>query len=663
MKRSLFALLLIFAILLTSCGGTTIDTGLPETTDPVLSDPDTTEPNATESDITAPDTTEPDETTGGETPDDEQKPDNECADHKSDKDNDGYCDDCGAYVVFVVDLLAVNDLHGKVADSDTQPGVDELTTYIKNMRKTDNVVLLSSGDMWQGSSESNLTGGLFVTEWMNDVGFVSMTLGNHEYDWGEEYIEANLKIAEFPFLAINIYDRDTDKRVEYCQPSVIVEAGGVTIGIIGAMGDCYSSISRDKVEGVYFKTGSELTALVKAESERLRAQGVDLIVYSLHDGKGYDGGSSDSQIRSFYDVALSDGYVDIVFEGHSHQSYTFKDGKGVYHLQGGGDNKGITHAEIVINVANDSFKVQSASTVSSSRYTSLADDPIVETLLKKYEDQISVAGRELGTNNVRRDGNFLRQTLADLYLEVGEARWGDKYDIVLGGGYFSVRSPGFLAPGPVTYGDLQMLFPFDNTIVLCSVSGSKLLSRFVNTNNSNYFMGYSDYGNRIKGSIDRNATYYVIVDSYSSSYAPNGLTVVDEYDAGVYARDLLAAYIEEGGFGSAASEYYTLTPIPDILSIGKKLADNAETKECYYVRGKVVSIENQTYGNMTIEDGLGNRLYVYGVYDVTGGVRYDAMSPRPAVGDTIVLCAPVKKFVYAGNTTIELINARTLSIE
>ena len=78
------------------------------------------------------------------------------------------------------------------------------------------------------------------------MGFVAMALGNHEYDWGEEYVEANAELAEFPFIAINIYDRDTNQLVDYCQPSVVVEAGDIQIGIIGAMGNCYSSIASEK---------------------------------------------------------------------------------------------------------------------------------------------------------------------------------------------------------------------------------------------------------------------------------------------------------------------------------------------------------------------------------------------------------------------------------
>ena len=667
MKKYLLALLLILALLVSGCGDTAADTTLPieDTTPPTVNDTDPSEDTARPSENTS-------SPTEGSTDDPSTDTDDDpstvgCAEHL-DENDDGSCDECGIYVIVCLDFYVINDLHGKFADTSAQPGVDELTTYLKNARKTDdNVVLLASGDMWQGSSESNLTKGLIITEWMNEMDFVSMTLGNHEYDWGEEYIENNRAIAEFPFLAINVYERATNQPVDYCSPSVMVDVGGATVGIIGAIGDCYSSIAGDKVEDIYFKTGKELTALVKAESERLRAAGADLIVYSLHDGYGSSFSSltslSNTQLRSYYDHSLSDGYVDLVFEGHTHQRYVLMDSHGVYHLQNGGDNKGISHVELTVNIANESTKVSTAEFVPTSKYTSLADDPVVETLMDKYEGQIVMANQVLGINDRDRSGDWLRQLVAELYLETGLARWGDKYNVVLGGGFISVRSPGYLAPGEVRYSHLQMLFPFDNQLVLCSVSGSKLISKFISTSNSNYFIAYSDYGDSVKNSIDPTATYYVIVDTYSSSYSPNGLTVVDTYDANVFARDLLVAYVQKGGLGGVPSKDYTLTSIRDILTMGAGLADNVETEDSYYVRGKVVFIDNQKYGNMAIEDEQGNRLYVYGVYDATGGVRFDSMSPQPAVGDTVVYYAPVKKYVKGSTVTVELINARTLAIE
>ena len=111
-----------------------------------------------------------------------------------------------------------------------------------------------------------------------------------------------------------------------------------------------------------------------------------------------------------------------------------------------------------------------------------------------------------------------------------------------------VLPPYNLKAGNITYSQLQMLLPFDNTLVLCSIKGSDLLSKFINTSNSNYFTSYTAYGESLKGKINSNETYYILVDSYTSTYAPNKLTEVARYTEGVYARDLLAEYIRAGGW-------------------------------------------------------------------------------------------------------------------
>ncbi len=475
-----------------------------------------------------------------------------CTAHK-DSDENGVCDICNLSVLIYIDFYAVNDLHGKFDDTSSNEGVYGLTTLLKNMSLTDDhVIFLSSGDMWQGSSESNLTKGAMITEWMNHLGFVSMTLGNHEYDWGEEYIELNAELAQFPFLAINIYDKDTNKRVEYCDASVVVERGGIEIGIIGAIGDCYSSISGDKSEDVYFKTGNELTELVKNEAERLRSQGVDIIVYSIHDGYEDNENSavnvSDNEIRAYYNTTLSDGYVDLVFEGHTHQRYILIDKYGVYHIQGGGDNKGISHVEMRHNYITGTSGVSYSGQIASSEYSNLNADPIVDELMDKYSEEIAPAYALLGKNDHKRYSNEIKNLVARLYFEAGAERWADDYDIVLGGGFISARSPYNVPAGDVRYSDLYSVLPFDNQIVLCSVEGRDLISKFLETTNKNYFIFLSEYGHSVKENIDPDKVYYLITDKYSSSYQYNRLTVIDEYDSDIFARDLVAEYIKNGGW-------------------------------------------------------------------------------------------------------------------
>lgn len=459
------------------------------------------------------------ESTGGNT---------ECQTHK-DADDNGLCDVCRVNVLVWYNFYSVNDLHGKFSDTDSQPGVDELTTYLKEAKSNGNTILLSAGDMWQGSSESNLTKGNLITDWMNHLGFVSMTIGNHEFDWTDEYIRANLAIADFPFLAINIYDKYTEERMDYCEPSTVVDMGGFQIGIIGAIGDCYTSISGESIGDVYFKVGNELTELVKAESERLRAEeGADLIVYCIHSG-------------SDYDERLSDGYIDLVFEGHSHQTYVNYDSYGVVHLQGGGENRGISYARVSINSANGNTKVATAKTISASVYSSYEPDSIVDELLEKYKDVISKAFEVLGYNSTYRDDSEIEALVAKLYYQYGIEKWGDEYDIVLGGGSINTRSPYNIYQGNVQYSHLQSILPFDNEITLCSVSGRDLLNKFINSN-------YSAYYEIDPSTIDPYATYYIVTDTWSSGWAPNNLTEIARLGPNIFARDLLAEYVKEGNW-------------------------------------------------------------------------------------------------------------------
>ena len=569
---------------------------------------------------------------------------NECKAHVDSNNND-YCDICNDYLVVVIDFYVFNDLHGKFCDTDTQPGVDEIGTYFDNMSLVDdNMVILSSGDMWQGSAESNLTYGKILVEWMNALGFVSMTIGNHEFDWGEDAIRNNLLVAEFPFLAINIYDNTTGKLADYCTPSVMVERDGIQIGIIGAIGDCYSSISSDMVENVSFKLGNELTNLVKAESDRLRAMGADIIVYSLHDDSGA------------YDNSLSNGYVDVVFEGHTHQDYVTKDSYGVYHLQGGGENYGFSHLEISINSVTGNKNVTSTGIITTYEYKNLDDHAQTEEIEDRYSEIIEYAYADLGIVSTSYTDSQIEDFVAQLYLEAGVEKWGDKYNIVLGGGFLRTRTPYNLTAGNKKYADILSLFPFDNSLVLCSVSGSNLKNKFINTSSSDYHIAMSEYGSGLN--ISNNATYYIVVDTYTAFYAPNKLTIVEYYDETTYARDLLAEAIKAGRL-EVKHDAYTLTSIPDALSIGKKLNTGSSTADSYYIKGTISSVVNTTYGNLYIKDEQGNEIYIYGLYDSNGN-RYDKMTNQPKVGDTIVVYSVIYRY---SSSTIELKNATIIEKE
>ena len=72
------------------------------------------------------------------------------------------------------------------------------------------------------------------------------------------------------------------------------------------------------------------------------------------------------------------------------------------------------------------------------------------------------------------------------------------------------------------------------------------MSKFVNTNNSRYHIYYEEYGSDAIANINPNQTYYVITDTYTSTYSYNNLTEIERFAPGEFARDLLAEYIKAG---------------------------------------------------------------------------------------------------------------------
>ncbi|MBP1733179.1 MAG: nucleotidase, partial [Deltaproteobacteria bacterium] len=89
-------------------------------------------------------------------------------------------------------ILHINDFHGRILP-DTKTELDKpvagaayLAAMIKAERSKNptGTVLLSAGDMFQGTCESNGCQGAPVIEMMNELKFDAMALGNHEFDWG-----------------------------------------------------------------------------------------------------------------------------------------------------------------------------------------------------------------------------------------------------------------------------------------------------------------------------------------------------------------------------------------------------------------------------------------------------------------------------------------------
>lgn len=473
-----------------------------------------------------------------------------------------------------LDFYTMNDWHGNVLDSDLGAGIAKTAAFLKQKSADKNSIFISSGDMWQGSLESNSTRGALMTEWMESLNFAAMTIGNHEFDWGTKCIKDNMENYNVPILGINIIDRNTRQRPDYVKPSAVVERGGAKIGIIGAIGDCYGSISYSQVMDVEFLLdssygGHDLSDLVKAESTRLRQEeGCDFIVFSIHGDTLHN--------DTYYNVELSsEGYVDVVLEGHKHVQTHYVDNGGVHHFQCEADSRlNINHFSVELDTKSDSYEItfNDGADVYSMNDRSvylLDEDPATLSIINKYD--FSEYYKSLGYNSRARWRNELRQLCADLYLEAAQKKWADLAgEMVLAGGYISVRGTGELPVGSVSYAMLYTLFPFDNDILLARISGYALKVVYFQTTNTNYFMAYTPGGYTLRDTpslVNDSDLYYVVMDTYTydwmvkTGYNPTKVASYDEH--GYFARDLLAEYAKAGRFNEGG----VLNPV-DITHAG-----------------------------------------------------------------------------------------------
>ena len=91
---------------------------------------------------------------------------------------------------------------------------------------------------------------------------------------------------------------------------------------------------------------------------------------------------------------------------------------------------------------------------------------------------------------------------------------------------------------------------------------------------------------------------------------------------------------------------YECITVAEALTLCEGFVD-APSTERYYLRVTVDSIDNDTYGQMTVSDATGT-IEVYGSANADGSVRYDAMETKPAAGDEVLLYGTLQN--YKGTT-------------
>lgn len=433
-------------------------------------------------------------------------------------------------------LVGTNDFHGWVmphratlpdGQKVEQGGAALFASYVARLR-ADNpggVLLLDGGDLFQGTLASNLGEGAIVVDVYNLLGYTAVAIGNHEFDYGPVgpgpqatrpdedplgALKARMAQAKFPFLSANVREKDGRHPAWLGNDgTTVVTVKGVKVGLLGLSTlQTPQTTNPANVASLRFES-LEQSALEATRT--LRAQGAEVVVAIAHAGgkcpdlsdpRDTSGCSrEDGEIYAVLD-ALPPGSVDAVVAGHTHQpmGHFFGDVP-VIETTGLARSFGVvdlfvdpvkrrvvperTRIQAAIPVCGavdatlntcDPLRLRDAKDVRMVPATFLGapvtPDPRVEALVAPAEARVEEEQRrpvgvaiQARMPQVYEAESALGNLIADAMRKVARS---DAAVMNAGG----IRAD--LPQGPLTFGKLYEVLPFDNTLAVLELTADEL---------------------------------------------------------------------------------------------------------------------------------------------------------------------------------------------
>ncbi|MFP7571502.1 bifunctional 2',3'-cyclic-nucleotide 2'-phosphodiesterase/3'-nucleotidase [Marivita sp. S2033] len=240
-------------------------------------------------------------------------------------------------------IMETTDLHVHVhpydyyADrpSDTV-GLSRVASIIQNIRgEATNSLLLDNGDFLQGNPmgdciayERGMKDGDMhpIITAMNVLGFEASTLGNHEFNYGLEFLTKTIAGAEFPVVCANVVKQTGASPREdtpLVPPYVMIErsvtdgagtAHDIKIGLIGFVPPQVMTWDRRHLEGNV--QARDIVETARAWVPQMREDGADIVIALAHTGIG-PAQAEDGMENAAVPLAGVDG-IDVILTGHSH---------------------------------------------------------------------------------------------------------------------------------------------------------------------------------------------------------------------------------------------------------------------------------------------------------------------------------------------------------
>lgn len=401
-----------------------------------------------------------------------------------------------------IDLVTVNDFHGRIEQTAPSGGIAALSTAVKQIRAGNpNTIFAAAGDMIGASTfTSFIQQDVPTIEALNAAGLDVSAVGNHEFDQGfADLTDRVIPLALWEYLGANVYEKGTTKPA---LPEYYTETfEGVTIGFVGAVTDELPSLVSPA--GIADLTIGDPTAAVNRVADQLsdgktRNGEADIVVVLVHEGAvDTTKASATNPATRFGKIVTGvNANVDAIVSGHTHLAYNHvvdrASGAPMPVISSGQYGERFSVMDIQYDKRSKTFTMKNQIRTLMDGATALyADDPavkpIVDAAVEKANELGSVVlgettgdfGRAVSANPVgapsfpenRGGESTLGNLVADVQL------WSLNADQPRGV-QIAFMNPGGLRAdidtGDVTYKEAANVQPFANTLVTFTLTGAQV---------------------------------------------------------------------------------------------------------------------------------------------------------------------------------------------
>ncbi|MGH7481462.1 MAG: bifunctional metallophosphatase/5'-nucleotidase, partial [Longimicrobiales bacterium] len=405
-------------------------------------------------------------------------------------------------------LLGTTDLHGWILPHDyytgraTPWGLARLAPLIDSVRAAHpgRTYLFESGDILQGSPLAFVHARL-ETEAPNPIvgaleraRYDAAAIGNHEFNYGLDYLRSVIAASDFPWLSANIFVAGTTDHAFAAYtllPHVIAAGDTLLIGVTANTPPGVALWDRHHVEGVLeFR---DVVHSVGDVVDEMRARGADLVVVLSHGGFG--GTSYDTLAtglppeNAVGELARVVPAIDVIFMGHTHEAVQDTTLNGVLITQP--DNWAGSLAAVDVELARAApgeYRVAWKRARLIRPDSTRADSAFLAAFRPAHERTLdwvrSVVGRATEPMSART-ARVEDTAILDFINEVQRATAGTQLSSTAA---FNTRAR--IPAGPVTIADIAALYIYDNTLKAVRITGAQL--RAYLEKSTEYYQGWSE---------------------------------------------------------------------------------------------------------------------------------------------------------------------------